>query len=140
VFTLDIPLPDKECRSQLLEINLKEIKVDPKLDMDFWAQRLDGYSGADITNICRDAALMTMRRRIRGLKPNEIRALAPEELDAPLTHEDLLNSVQRISPSVSQADVKKYVDWMSEYGMASTKEFELSFFISFYILTNIFWK
>lgn len=37
---------------------------------------MNSYSGADITNICRDASFMSMRRRIRGLTPEEIKNLA----------------------------------------------------------------
>ncbi|KAJ3351314.1 hypothetical protein GGF32_004393 [Allomyces javanicus] len=111
-----IPLPDEPCRRQLLEINLRGVKVDQSLDLDAMAKSLEGYSGADVTTLCRDAALMCMRRRIRGLRPDEIRALPPEELDVPITAEDLTAARTKISPSVSQADVKKYLEWMNEYG------------------------
>ena len=42
-------------------------------------------SGADVTNVCRDASMMSMRRKIAGLKPSEIRNLGREELDLPVT-------------------------------------------------------
>jgi katanin p60 ATPase-containing subunit A1 len=63
-----ILLPDQESCKVLLKINLLGIKVDDDVDLDSLAKRLDGYSGADITYICRDASLMCMRRRIKGLK------------------------------------------------------------------------
>jgi katanin p60 ATPase-containing subunit A1 len=44
-------------------------------DLDRFASLLDEYSGADITNICRDSALMGLRRRIEGLSPREISKL-----------------------------------------------------------------
>lgn len=48
-----IPLPNQEGREALLHINLKEVKVDPEVDLQLIAKKLDGYSGADITNVCR---------------------------------------------------------------------------------------
>ena len=48
---------------------------------DFPFSKLGGYSGADITNVCRDASMMSMRRKIAGLKPSEIRNLDKDELD-----------------------------------------------------------
>ncbi len=47
-------------------------------------------SGADITNVCRDASMMSMRRKIAGLKPSEIRNLGREELDLPVTKQVIL--------------------------------------------------
>ena len=40
-------------RKKLLEINLKEVDLASDVDLDAIAEKLDGYSGADITNVCR---------------------------------------------------------------------------------------
>lgn len=48
-----IPLPDEETRKQLLEINLKEVPLDKDVDLNTIAKRLEGYSGSDITSVCR---------------------------------------------------------------------------------------
>lgn len=48
-----IPLPTDEGREVLLKINLREVKLDPNVDLKAISKRLEGYSGADITNVCR---------------------------------------------------------------------------------------
>lgn len=48
-----IPLPDLDTRKQLLEINLKEVPLDTDVDLDTIAGKLEGYSGSDITSVCR---------------------------------------------------------------------------------------
>ncbi len=80
------------------------------------AALLDGYSGADITSVCRDAAMMALRRRIAGLTPEQIRALPKEEVDRPITSSDFLEAVSKISKSVSSEDLYKYERWMAEFG------------------------
>ena len=67
------------------QINLKEVKIEDNLDLRSIGRKLEGYSGADITNVCRDASMMSMRRKIAGLKPSEIKNLAKDELDMPVT-------------------------------------------------------
>lgn len=47
----------------------------PEVDFVRLAELTAGYSGDDITNVCRDAAMNGMRRRIAGKKPEEIREL-----------------------------------------------------------------
>lgn len=42
-----------EGRRKLLDINLREVDRADDVDLDVIAQKLDGYSGADITNVCR---------------------------------------------------------------------------------------
>lgn len=56
-----IPLPDLEGRTALLEGALKDIKIED-LNIDQLASTLDGYSGADITNICRDASMVNLKK------------------------------------------------------------------------------
>ena len=111
-----IPLPTLEGREALLKINLKEVKVVEELDLKAIARKLDGYSGADITNVCRDASMMSMRRKIAGLKPSEIRSLNRDELDMPVTKQDFLEAVHKCNKSVSKEDLDKYEKWMEEFG------------------------
>lgn len=42
-----------EGREALLKINLRQVKVDSSVDLADIAKKLEGYSGADITNVCR---------------------------------------------------------------------------------------
>lgn len=42
-----------EGREALLRINLREVKVDSSVNLTDIARKLEGYSGADITNVCR---------------------------------------------------------------------------------------
>ncbi|XP_026877931.2 katanin p60 ATPase-containing subunit A-like 1 isoform X2 [Electrophorus electricus] len=109
---------DAKGRAELLKINLKEVDVAPDVDLAVIAEKIEGYSGADITNVCRDASMMAMRRRIQGLSPEEIRALSKDELQMPVTMEDFELALKKISKSVSSADLEKYEAWMNEFGSA----------------------
>lgn len=72
--TVDIPLPDATGREELLTMCLKDEKLEG-VDIPGLAKLLEGYSGHDITLVCRDAALMGFRRKSQGLTPSEIRAI-----------------------------------------------------------------
>ena len=61
--------------------------------------------------MCRDAAMITMRSRIAGLKTLEIRSLGREELDVPVTME----AVKKCNKNVSSEDLEKYKFWMEEF-------------------------
>lgn len=111
-----IPLPSIKGRVELLRINLKELELASDVDLDKIAEQLEGYSGADITNVCRDASLMAMRRRIEGLTPEEIRNLSREEMHMPTTMEDFESALKKVSKSVSAADLEKYATWIEEFG------------------------
>lgn len=64
----------------------------------------------------RDASMMSMRKKIAGLKPDQIRQLPKEELDLPVSAADFDEAVERCNKSVSQEDLEKYEKWMSEFG------------------------
>ena len=92
------------------------MKLSEDVELKYIARRLGGYSGADITNVCRDASMMSMRRKIAGLKPSEIRNLDRDELDLPVTKQDFLDAVAKCNKSVSREDLDKYEKWMVEFG------------------------
>jgi len=70
-----------------------------------------------LPGICyRDASMMLMRKKIAGLRPDQIRQLPKEELDLPVSAADFDEAVERCNKSVSQEDLEKYEKWMSEFG------------------------
>ncbi|XP_007898781.1 katanin p60 ATPase-containing subunit A-like 1 isoform X1 [Callorhinchus milii] len=111
-----ISLPTEMGRAELLKINLRGVDVAPGVDVTIIAAKMKGYSGADITNVCRDASMMAMRRRIQGLTPEEIKALSKDDLQMPVTMDDFELSLKKISKSVSASDLEKYTTWMAEFG------------------------
>ena len=111
-----ISLPTAAGRRKLLDICLQEVDLATDVDLDIIADKLEGYSGADITNVCRDAAMMAMRKRVQGLTPDEIRAIPKHEMEAPTTMADFLAAIGKVNKTVSDKDLKKYEDWMKEFG------------------------
>ena len=59
---------------------------------------------------------MSMRRMILGKTPAEIKLIKREDVDLPVTAEDFDEAVSKTKKSVSENDVKKFEEWMSEYG------------------------
>lgn len=111
-----IPLPTFDGRLSLLKINLREVTLDEDVDLTDIANNLDGYSGADITTVCRDASMMGMRRKIEGMSIEEIQAMPKDDLNLPAKMEDFVEVLKRVSPSVSKADLEKYEKWMQDFG------------------------
>jgi len=111
-----IPLPTAKGREELLKLNLREVQVSSDCDLIEIANSLEGYSGADITNVCRDASMMSMRRKIHGLNSEQIRQLSKEELDLPVSAQDFEEAIRKVNKSISAEDLIKYEKWMQDYG------------------------
>lgn len=111
-----IPLPSQAGREALLDISLRDVAKDSQLNLKEIAESLDGYSGSDITNVCRDASMMAMRRRIVGLKPEQIKSLTSKDLDLPVTRDDFIEASKRVKKSISSDETRRYEKWMQEFG------------------------
>ncbi|CAF0777094.1 unnamed protein product [Brachionus calyciflorus] len=111
-----IPLPDLNSRFELLKLNLKDVDLDDDVDLNEIAQKLDGYSGADITMVCRDASMMAMRLKIEGLTIEQIQTMSKDDLNLPTKMNDFMHVLTRINPSVSKNDLQRYEQWMKEFG------------------------
>ncbi|XP_017082293.1 katanin p60 ATPase-containing subunit A1 isoform X3 [Drosophila eugracilis] len=111
-----IPLPNDDTRSALLKLCLKDVCLSPSLNTGMIGDELQGYSGSDISNVCRDASMMAMRRLISGRTPDQIKQIRREEVDQPITLQDFQDARQRTKKSVSADDVARFEKWMEEYG------------------------
>jgi len=117
-----IPLPNSVGRREMFRINMKGITLAKDVNIDELVKLTDGYSGADIANVCREAALMQMRRKLMktGAKI-DVMALAnnpeklQEELEAPVDQADIKTAIKNISKSVAASDLKRYEEWTSEF-------------------------
>ena len=58
---IHVDLPDLNERKEVFQVHLKPIKTDASVDIDFLARQTPGFSGADIANVCNEAALIAAR-------------------------------------------------------------------------------
>jgi cell division protease FtsH len=56
-----VDMPDLNERKEIFAVHLKPIKLEPGIDIDFLAKQTPGFSGADIANLCNEAALIAAR-------------------------------------------------------------------------------
>ncbi len=58
-----VELPDLNDRREIFKVHLRPIKIDETVDIDFLARQTPGFSGADIANVCNEAALIAARNK-----------------------------------------------------------------------------
>jgi len=114
-----IPLPDFESRKALININLRTVQIAADVNIDEVARKTEGYSGDDLTNVCRDASMNGMRRKIAGKTRDEIKNMAKDEIAKdPVAMCDFVEALGKVQKSVSPADIEKHEKWMAEFGSA----------------------
>ncbi|KAM7471719.1 hypothetical protein LguiA_009902 [Lonicera macranthoides] len=97
----------------------KIVMVATDVDIDEVARRTEGYSGDDLTNVCRDASLNGMRRKIAGKTRDEIKNMSKDEIsNDPIAMCDFEEAINKVQPSVSAADIERHEKWFSEFGSA----------------------
>ncbi|MFK5878949.1 MAG: ATP-dependent zinc metalloprotease FtsH [Flavobacteriaceae bacterium] len=74
-----VDLPDLNERKEIFEVHMKPLKLDKDVDLDFLSQQTPGFSGADIANLCNEAALIAARVSKKAVH-----------------HQDFLDAVDRI--------------------------------------------
>ena len=57
-----VDMPDLNERKEIFQVHLKPLKLEEGLDIDFLAKQTPGFSGADIANLCNEAALIAARK------------------------------------------------------------------------------
>ena len=97
-----VDLPDLNERKEIFKVHLRPIKITENLDIEFLAKQTPGFSGADIANVCNEAALIAARRgkasvdkqdfldavdRIIGGLEKKNKIITPEEKKAIAYHE-----------------------------------------------------
>lgn len=106
----------RQTSSHKQQEDVQGVSIADDCDFDKLSDIGEGYSGDDITNICRDAAMNGLRRAIEGKDMSEIKAMGDDEVHEPIRMQDFLQAFHKVRPSVGQADIEKHAQWKREYG------------------------
>ena len=105
---IHVPLPNTDARAAIFAIHMEDVEVSPKIDYHEFADLTEGYSGRDISIVCREAAMEPIRDLQRSGRMDE----EQEIIDIrPVSRDDFLNAIENIRPATGPEDVKKYIDW-----------------------------
>jgi len=123
-----IGLPDFEARISIFKACLRKSPVDPEVDYEYLADRTEGFSGADIAGVCKNAAKFAIRAAIsaerqvweakevkkkecteKGMEYQSDEDAKQEEIVPYITKKMLLQSLQYARRSVSPEDLAKYM-------------------------------
>jgi len=74
-----VDLPDKNERKEIFEVHIRPLKLSKDVDIEFLSKQTPGFSGADIANVCNEAALIAARKNKKAVY-----------------HQDFLDAVDRI--------------------------------------------
>ncbi|MGQ4870750.1 MAG: AAA family ATPase [Candidatus Thorarchaeota archaeon] len=103
-----VPLPDREARKRIFEIHMEDVEVSPSVDFGELADLTAGYSGRDISIVCREAAMEPIRDLQRDGRMDQ----EGEILDVrPVERGDFLRAIDSIKPTTSPEDIRRYVEW-----------------------------
>lgn len=108
-----VPLPDSNTRLAILKNLLSKQSNVSMTDRDFDAvvKAADGYSGSDLTQLAKDAALMP----IREYTPEQLISIPADQIRG-VSKNDFETSLKAIRPSVSPKTLTQFIEWNSKYG------------------------
>ena len=94
-----VPPPDTRARLEILKIHTRKMPLAEDVDLELLALKTEGYSGADIAALCREAALLALR----------------EDINATRVHmRHFMKALEVIRPSITADMVKFYEDWYKQ--------------------------
>lgn len=71
---IEVGLPDAKERKAIFDVHLRKLKLDDKLDREFLARQTPGFAGADIANVCNEAALIAARNNHKVVEQSDFLA------------------------------------------------------------------
>uniref|UniRef100_A0AAV2JPA1 Fidgetin-like protein 1 n=2 Tax=Knipowitschia caucasica TaxID=637954 RepID=A0AAV2JPA1_KNICA len=109
---LYIPLPEGGARRQIVtNLMSRERNSLKESDLESIVGATEGFSGADMTQLCREAALGP----IRSIQFADIATISADQV-RPITSVDFQEALKTVRPSVSNKDLELYEDWNKTFG------------------------
>ncbi len=108
---IEIPLPNKNARKHIFGIHLKNRPISEDLNIELLADKLEGYTGADIQAICEEATILAIRK---GILQSDVDPLDPNSyIKVKITQDDFNNAIEKIKKGADKAN-KSYKEAIRE--------------------------
>lgn len=116
-----IPLPDQIARKRLLELMLRGVDVEEGIVWEKLVEKTELFSGDDMNNLCRDAAMQPLRRKLEesGIVRDNLEGIEQvqrELKNTPISMRDFLKALDSVRPTNSKEKLGKYMEWMKSHG------------------------
>ena len=69
---IDVSLPDRRGRADILAVHARTRPLDPSVNLEHWARRTPGFSGADLANLLNEAAILTARQQEQAITDTQL--------------------------------------------------------------------
>lgn len=131
-----VDLPDLETRTEILQVTLAENRLDPQVNLTKIAERLEGYTGSDLKEVCREAVVQISHEHAKILDQGQNLSddPLPQEL-RPVTVEDFERALGKLKKSVSETgrELARVWEWNEEYGEIKREKKQSSKLMSMYL-------
>ncbi len=119
-----VDLPNLDSRREILEVTLAENRLDPSVNLTDIAERLEGYTGSDIKEVCREAVVQISHEQARLLDQGMFSTARKDVTQGslqrlrPVTTEDFEKALNKLKRSVSEKgrELARVWEWNDEYG------------------------
>jgi len=79
---IELPMPDKKARLEIFKVHAKNMPLDKDVKFEDYADKTEGWTGADLEAVCREAGMIAIKRTYS--KKNEILVITKEDFDSAL--------------------------------------------------------
>lgn len=110
-----VDLPDVNDRVAIFKVHLKNVKIDPDLDIELLARQTPGFSGADIANVCNEAALYAARHNKSSVGSEDFNA-AVDRIIGGLEKKNKITTVEEKHGIAVHEAGHATVSWHLRYG------------------------
>ncbi|MCH5224738.1 MAG: ATP-dependent zinc metalloprotease FtsH [Muribaculaceae bacterium] len=110
-----VDLPELTDRMEIFNVHLRRIKVNSKLDIEQLARQTQGFSGADIANVCNEAALIAARNNKDAVDWNDFMAAIDRIVGGLEKRSRIITDEEKFSIATHEAG-HAIIGWLTQYG------------------------
>jgi transitional endoplasmic reticulum ATPase len=113
-----VPVPDEEARRKIFEVHTRDKPLAGDVDIESLARRTEGYVGADIEAVCREASMAATREFINSVDPDEV---GESVGNVRVTAEHFEQAMDEVAPSVDQETRERYEEIEQRFDRRDTE-------------------